>query len=231
MSDQPGMRGSRAIGSARAEPAGRAALVIAHPGHELRVHGWLERTRPVVFVLTDGSGAGAASRLPSTTALLERAAAVPGSIFGRLTDAALYSALLERRSSGFLALLEELVRELAALDVSMVAGDAVEGYNPAHDLTRYLIDAAVRTLRTRYRRGVLNCAFPLTGPPDAAAWTSGPRPPLVERLDDEAFRRKLRAAEAYGELDEEVRAVLATLGPEPFRTECLAPVGEASSLR
>ena len=33
-----------------------AALVIAHPGHELRIHHWLERARPVTFVLTDGSG-------------------------------------------------------------------------------------------------------------------------------------------------------------------------------
>lgn len=231
MSEEPGTRGSRAAGSARGgDAAGRAALVIAHPGHELRVHGWLERTRPVVFVLTDGSGAGLASRLPSTAALLDRAGAVPGSIFGRLTDAALYTAVLEGRSTEFLALLDELVGELAALDVSMVAGDALEGYNPAHDLTRYLIDAAVRILRTRHHRRVLNCAFPLSGPPDAVAGPA-PRPPLVEPLDEAAFRRKLRAAEAYGELDAEVRAVLATLGPEPFRTECLVPVREASSFR
>src|SRR5262245_47381226 len=26
------------------------ALVIAHPGHELRVHGWLEQVRPRVFI-------------------------------------------------------------------------------------------------------------------------------------------------------------------------------------
>src|SRR5438034_752023 len=31
----------------------RAALFIAHPGHELLVHGWLELVRPFVFVLTD----------------------------------------------------------------------------------------------------------------------------------------------------------------------------------
>ena len=37
----------------------RAALVVAHPGHELRVHGWLEVARPVVCVSTDGSGHGA----------------------------------------------------------------------------------------------------------------------------------------------------------------------------
>jgi hypothetical protein len=44
--------------------------MIAHPGHELRVHHWIERTRPLVFVLTDGSGHTGVSRLASTTAVL-----------------------------------------------------------------------------------------------------------------------------------------------------------------
>jgi hypothetical protein len=35
-------------------PDGKAALVVAHPGHELRVFHWLRLARPCVFVLTDG---------------------------------------------------------------------------------------------------------------------------------------------------------------------------------
>ena len=34
----------------------KAALIVAHPGHELRVHHWMELARPLVLVLTDGSG-------------------------------------------------------------------------------------------------------------------------------------------------------------------------------
>jgi hypothetical protein len=58
-----------------------AALVVAHPGHELRVHRWLEIARPLVFVITDGSGSGR-SRIRSTTDLL----ATAGSIMGAFTD-------------------------------------------------------------------------------------------------------------------------------------------------
>jgi hypothetical protein len=72
----------------------RAALVVAHPGHELRVHHWLERARPLVLVLTDGSGHTEHSRLQRTTALLERAGATPGRIYGRLSDRDLYRAIL-----------------------------------------------------------------------------------------------------------------------------------------
>src|SRR4051794_29308473 len=51
-------------------PRGRAALVVAHPGHELRVHGWIEAVRPLVHVLTDGSGSSGRSRLESTRRVL-----------------------------------------------------------------------------------------------------------------------------------------------------------------
>jgi hypothetical protein len=53
----------------------RPALIIAHPGHELRVHHWIEKTRPLVLVLTDGSGRTTQSRLASTTRILEQAGA------------------------------------------------------------------------------------------------------------------------------------------------------------
>src|SRR5260370_411620 len=71
-----------------------AALVIAHPGHELRVHHWLERARPVTFVLTDGSGHTDRSRLAATTAILERAGATRGAIYGAMSDRELYQAIL-----------------------------------------------------------------------------------------------------------------------------------------
>src|SRR5437660_1178518 len=72
----------------------RGALFIAHPGHELLVHGWVELVKPSVFVLTDGSGRTNQSRLESTTAILNQTGAKRGRIYGRLTDRASYSAIL-----------------------------------------------------------------------------------------------------------------------------------------
>ena len=88
----------------------RTALVIGHPGHELRVHHWLERVRPVTFVLTDGSGHTDHSRLGSTTQVIERAGATRGAIYGALTDRALYSAILHEDH----ALFAQLAQDLAA---------------------------------------------------------------------------------------------------------------------
>src|SRR5205809_6166035 len=72
-----------------------AVLFVAHPGHELSVHGWLERARPEVFVLTDGSGGEGSARSASTARVLAACGASAGSIFGRFRDTDLYRALLE----------------------------------------------------------------------------------------------------------------------------------------
>src|SRR6185312_4624218 len=102
----------------------RAALIIAHPGHELRVHHWLETAQPVVLVLTDGSGRTTQSRLGSTTKILERTGARPGPIYGRFTDAAVYEIMLKGKSEAAVSLLLEMVDFLIAEKIDYVVGDA-----------------------------------------------------------------------------------------------------------
>ena len=38
---------------------GPPLLLHAHPGHELRLFGWMEQNHPTLFLMTDGSGGGA----------------------------------------------------------------------------------------------------------------------------------------------------------------------------
>ncbi len=198
----------------------RAALVVAHPGHELRVHRWLELARPTVFVLTDGSGNHGASRLASTTALLDRTGAAPGSIYGRLSDRDLYRAILDADLDLFTDLADELAQGLR--DVEVVAGDAVEGYNPGHDVCRLLLNAAVLRLEAEGRT-IANFDFPLIGAPDDCLAAERGAALRLE-LDEEALQRKLAAARTYPELAAEVDAALANHGSDRFRVECLRPV-------
>ena len=118
--------------SGLSQPDVRTALVIGHPGHELMVHGWLETTQPRVFVFTDGSGRSNRSRLGSTTTVLNQAGAKGSEIYGRLTDAEAYEAILNHDFDLFLGLARELCEAFAAERIDCVAGDAFEGYNPVH---------------------------------------------------------------------------------------------------
>lgn len=207
---------------------GGAALVIAHPGHELRVYGWLENARPRVYVLTDGSGRSGRSRLGSTEEVLRGAGATAGSVFGRLTDQALYQAILRHDHRLFIGLANELAEEFVRQRVEYVAGDAAEGYNPAHDVCRLLVNTAVGLAAQRRAAGVGNYDFLLVGRPDhcperlrgEAKWF---------HLNDEALARKLAAAENYSELAAEVSKAIGENGASAFRVECLRPAGVEES--
>ena len=211
------------------QPETRAALVIAHPGHELRVHHWIEQHSPLVFVLTDGSGHTGTSRLASTTAVLERAGARPGSIYGRLTDREIYRAILDGGLDLFAGLAGELAEALDRAEITDVVGDAVEGFNPGHDACRLVINAALAVLADRGRHP-RNFEFPLEGAP-------GECPPedltaaLCLELDAAALERKLAAAAAYPEMAAEVERALAAHGRAPFGVECLRPVHYGLEIR
>lgn len=203
-----------------AAPDKRTVLVIGHPGHELRVFHWLELTRPTVFVLTDGSGRSGQSRLQSTTRILERAGASKGLFYGRVTDCEAYNAILNHDFDLFVGLARELARFLIDEGVDMVAGDALEGYNPTHDVCRLVIGAAVEMANRSGHHEVASFDFLLTSVPEEDVGRQGIR---IE-LDDDAFARKLAAARSYAELESEVNDALSVDSGRAFRVECLRSV-------
>jgi hypothetical protein len=192
---------------------GRAALVIAHPSHELRVHGWLELAQPKVFIWTDGSGRSGPPRLDWTTKILARTGATQGSIYGRLTDAAIYTAVLQRNYEVFINLVDELASEFVHEQIEYVVGDALEGHNVSHEVGRMMTGAAVE-IATRMRgRAILNFDFVVVGPPDDCPQKVRSQA-LKLSLDDAFFKRKLAAATSHHpKLAADVNAAL---GGEPL---------------
>jgi hypothetical protein len=202
---------------------GLTALVVAHPGHELRVYGWLERVRPRVFVLTDGSGRTGHSRLQSTTNILSGVGALPGSVYGRFSDLAIYQAILHHDYQLFAGLVRELAEEFLRERIEYVAGDSAEGYNTTHDVCRLVLDAALE-MATR-ARGVRvgNYDFLLKGRLDECPASLRDRA-IWFHLDEDAVGRKLKAAHDYSELAAEVKAAIRENDAGAFQIECLRPV-------
>ena len=203
------------IAAGRFGPDARVALIIAHPGHELRVHGWLEFAHPSVFVLSDGSGRSGISRLPATRRILDATGAEPGSIFGWLSDREFYATLLARDCERFVSLAEELSNVLVSEQVDYVAGDNIEGYNPAHDVCRLVIDTAAALAAAR-GRATANFEFPVVG-----ASIAPHRRSMTFHLSDEALSRKVAAARSYIELWSEVDSALKDMEEADLRVERL----------
>ena len=191
-----------------------AALVVAHPSHELRVHRWLEQTRPYVCVLTDGGGRAGDVRLPRTSEVLSRIGATQGAIYGQLSDLEVYAAILNQDVDLFAGIVEALAGAFVEQKIDYVVGDAAEGYSVTHDICRIMIGAAVELAELKHGHNVKNFDFIVVGSPDdcpedfrqEAIWLN---------LDDVAFVNKVKAALSYSPklaLDVE-----AALGGAPFQ--------------
>jgi hypothetical protein len=174
----------------------RAALVVAHPSHELRVHGWLRQTRPYVCVLTDGGGRAGDVRLPRTSEALDRAGATKGTIYGRLTDLEVYAAILNHDVDLFAGIAEELAMIFAAEKIEYVVGDAAEGYSVAHDICRIMIGMAVELVQQVHGHTIKNFDFNVVGPPDECPEELSEKA-IWLNLDEDAFAHKVKAALDY----------------------------------
>jgi len=204
-------------------PDARAALVIGHPGHELRVFHWLEVTQPSVFVLTDGSGRSGRSRLASTTRILEQTGGRPGAFYGKLSDSDAYAAILNRDADLFADCARQLARHFMDERIDYVVGDALEGYNPVHDLCRLIIGLAVEIANRSARLKIANYDFSLAGHPIGPPEANG-RQGIRLQLDDDSMTRKLAAAAGYTEIGFDVQEAIGKHTVEAFRVECLRPV-------
>lgn len=230
-------------------PDAPAALIVAHPGHEIRLHGWLELTRPRIFILTDGSGRASRSRLDATDAYLAQCGVerpTNGDLYGRFTDREVYVALLARDFTFFLRLADELAESFVRDNIGYVSGDATEGYNSTHDACRLLINTAVEMASRAGNRPIRNFDFPIVNRPDYCPAERRAQMIRLE-LDDGQFRRKISSARKYypelaaeventfkGDeqgalkdylaLDESEQHEHTRAGLEMFRVECLRPI-------
>ncbi len=201
------------------------ALIAGHPGHELKVFGWIAEYKPRVYVMTDGSGHQGVSRLPSTIQLLAPLGIETDQVFGLISDRDLYRAILERKTSWFLEILDHVTDSFIENRIDLVVADAMEGFNPTHDICRTLVDATVAAVNRKTGRTISNYKFCLT------EWERSRQEHHGKTcshflLDDDTLNKKIEAAEKYVELKDEVREAIALRGKEYFRIECLKEVAE-----
>lgn len=193
------------------------SLLVAHPGHELRLHRWLELAQPSLFVLTDGSGSAGRSRIPSTHAVLANTGARAGSIVAPFTDHEIYDAILHRDAGKAAAVTLRLAEAL--VDAELVATDAWEGYNPTHDVCRIVGELAAERASRLAGRTIPLYEYPVVQPFEA----SGSAGEIVVRLDEAAVERKIATAYAYAELRSDVDEMLHAAGEDQLRLEVLRP--------
>ncbi|MFZ2029121.1 MAG: hypothetical protein WAU68_02345 [Vitreimonas sp.] len=176
-------------------------LIHAHPGHELRLFHWMEQTKPTVLLMTDGAGGSMAPRVEFSRDCIARAGATEGRMFGPMSDRAWYASILRGDPSAFFMIIDAAVEVALAQNASLVVSDAVDGYNPMHDLCEAVGAAAVSRLR-RQGRDVTHLVARATATDEGEVAED-------RYLDAGALARKLAAIEAYAPLAQEARLLTA----------------------
>ena len=128
-----------------------SALIIAHPGHELLLHHWMELSRPTVFALTDGSGRSGEDRTDRSRHVIDAAGAIVGRTFGIATDRAWYQAILNGDRALFDQAHDVILDSCQELGVSSIVTDAIEFFSPMHDLCNALVCAIARSIEATGR--------------------------------------------------------------------------------
>jgi hypothetical protein len=198
-----------------------AHLIVAHPGHELLLHGWISRNKPVVHVLTDGAEHSSGTRLARTAELLRDLGARSGAIFGRLSDREAYGMIVERNTALLVSLVAELAAELERDQPAIVVGDAAEGYNPVHDLCRLIAGAAIAMADVpakQYEYAVVNHPHSL----EAAA--------MVIELDAAEYAAKMERARGQAAALADIDELLSQHGADAYRREALGHVADWAAI-
>lgn len=172
----------------------------------------MERERPRVFILSDGSGGAQSSRLGYSISAVRAAGATLIEGSGQRSDRDWYEAILGGDLSAFTNAADAIAAAALTMPAPLVVSDAADGYNPLHDLCQAIASAVV----ARISRNAKPPGF-LVSPATADAMGTET---VAWKLEEDAARRKQLAVSAYMPLAEEVARLLAD-APDALQTERL----------
>src|SRR5262249_6736961 len=198
--------GSRGGGAADSYPGesgliqkAPSALLMAHPGHELFLHHWLETERPIVFVLSDGSGGRGEDRRAASARIIQATGASIGPVFGLAPDQRWYAAILAGEGDLFDQARQLILTACRAARVRRIVTDPVQLYNPLHDLCNALATGIARILAREEGSEIELLDYAIEHPD----LKSG-RARLELPVTGDAYSRKRQAVASYLQLAAEV---------------------------
>jgi hypothetical protein len=167
--------------------------VFSHPNHELAIFGFLQEFRPSLVYLTDGGGE---DRVAQTREGLERIGLLDRAHFLDYSEKSFYDALIARDGRFFAEVAARLAGVLSRLRPARVLCDAVEFYNPVHDLSLPIVRAALHALPDAE---VYEVPLVYQKPAEAETYE-------IQRPVGESTQRQIEFPVASEHVDEKVRA-------------------------
>lgn len=192
---------------------GNYALAIAHPGHELRLHGFLEQTSAFVFILTDGSNRAGQDLMMDSIKAIDKACkhgkklslaymqsneskkifklsnheADPGN--EHLKDTQIYNEILNQHTDLFAMYINFMATNLIKYKIDYLVSDSSEGTNVCHEINSIMADIAVKLVEKKLGRKIIRYDFAIDKPYNEHLQDDY----IHIELDSDAINRKLDA--------------------------------------
>ena len=192
--------------------------VFAHPGHELKIYSYLKILKPIVVILSDGSGHSDQSRVYQSLEIIQDIDCTPSALFGNFSDKYFYDKILNQDFKFFRGLMLTIYNLILENNITTIIGDNLEGYNPLHDLCRYLINGAILKCIKQNYHNCENYYFNLTTPSLQNAFSHQAFP---LRLSHQLWLNKMVAGHNYTELSNDLNFQINSFGEHDFTNECL----------
>lgn len=199
-------------------------VVFSHPNHELAIFGLLQRRRPRLLYLTDGGGP---NRVTETQRGLESIGLADRATFLDYPEQRFYDALVEADTGFFKAVAGRVRDGVRDQPPDQVLCDAVEFYNPVHDMSLPIVRAALDGSGTLpvfevpliYQTAASDEAY------EVQRWPDSRRADQLEiRLSRRELAVKTTARDTiYTSLVAQLGPVVAALPPTHLALEVLAP--------
>lgn len=194
----------------------KTLLFIGHPGHELLAYKFLNEHKPHVIFLTTGSGNNDQPRINGSVDLVSSLGLQVFTPFEPFTDREIYTLIMTGEFERFTKVKDALKTFIELHNIDRIVGDALEGFNPSHDLCRYIINGCVQDLNGSHN--LENYDFlqdEVFRNSQAEIHTSD----IVLKLNNDEMEAKLAACKKYSELKFEVDRFFEAYGADFFKLE------------
>lgn len=200
-------------------PPGNYALSIAHPGHELRLHAFLEQAKPWVFILTDGSYRTGQDMMMDSIKVIDRAVKQDKKLKvnalnihddswkrilmitqknmpaekQHITDSMIYMELINQHTDFFKYYINHIINGLVKRKIKYVITDANEQKNAVHEINRIMTNIAVNFIKKHISAEIIQYDYAVENPLN----TNITEDCIRISLDEQAAERKLNVILKY----------------------------------
>jgi len=201
-------------------PFKKSLLIIGHPGHELRAFKFIKDHKPDVVIITDGSGSQHSSRIANSIKILDSLGSRCINSFNPFTDKEIYDFILNENIPAIEKIRDIILNEVLAQGYDLLIGDALEGFNPTHDLCRYIINSVVKKANLENRdHAIKNISYKLDSVSSIKSNLISDESVFNFFLSEKEFNEKYTAALNYPELEFELDKAIQLYGKDAFMNE------------